>query len=103
MGGQGRHVLPMTKVSSDDGQAFWRRHARRYDRVALLLNRRFGKIGSLAAEDLRECRGVLEVAAGTGLVTASLAREVEKLVAKYASGSNSFGFGFGYTVPAQSG
>ena len=63
------------------GAEFWRRHARRYDRATLLLNRRFRDVASMAAEELRGCRRVLEVAAGTGLVTERLAGVVGELVA----------------------
>lgn len=71
----------MAKDAAQSGAEFWRRNARRYDRVTLLLNRRFAEIGSLAAEDLRGCRRVVEIAAGTGLVTERLAADVAELVA----------------------
>jgi phosphatidylethanolamine/phosphatidyl-N-methylethanolamine N-methyltransferase len=60
---------------------YWQRHARRYDRFTLLLSRRFPEMARQVAEDLRGRGRVLELAAGTGLVTVELARTVGALVA----------------------
>ncbi|MBI2898865.1 MAG: class I SAM-dependent methyltransferase [Planctomycetes bacterium] len=61
--------------------AYWRLHARRYDRAALLLNRRLPLLASRLAEILRGRRRVLELAAGTGLFSEPLARAIPSLVA----------------------
>jgi len=60
---------------------FWERHARRYDRATMLLNRRFPEMASHVAEAVRGRARVLEVAAGTGLVTLPISRVVGHLVA----------------------
>ena len=64
---------------------YWRRHARRYDRVTLLLNRRFTAMADAVAESIRGSERVLEIAAGTGLVTARVAPAVRALVATDSS------------------
>jgi phosphatidylethanolamine/phosphatidyl-N-methylethanolamine N-methyltransferase len=61
--------------------AFWRIHAKRYDRVTLALNRRFTRMVALVADDLVGRERVLEVAAGTGLVTTEIARVARAVVA----------------------
>ncbi len=60
---------------------YWKRHARRYDRATLFLNRRFGAMADRVAESIRGSQRVLEIAAGTGLVTARIAHAVDSLVA----------------------
>ena len=60
---------------------YWKRHARRYDHATLILNRRFGAMADRVAESIRGAPRVLEIAAGTGLVTARIAHAVEVLVA----------------------
>ena len=59
---------------------YWARHARRYDRATLALNRNFGR---MAVEVAARVQGleVLELAAGTGLVTRELARTAKRVVA----------------------
>jgi ubiquinone/menaquinone biosynthesis C-methylase UbiE len=64
---------------------YWKRHARRYDRVTLLLNRRFEAMAGHVAESIRNSRRVLEIAAGTGLVTARVAPAVGTLTATDSS------------------
>jgi phosphatidylethanolamine/phosphatidyl-N-methylethanolamine N-methyltransferase len=66
---------------TDRNPQFWRRHARRYDRSVRLLNRRFGEVPAMVGDDLRGRARVLEIAAGTGLVTLELARAASTLVA----------------------
>lgn len=61
--------------------AFWKRHANRYDRVAHLLNGSFDDMVARVAELVEGSARVLEVAAGTGLVTQAIAGVVEHLVA----------------------
>lgn len=62
-------------------QEYWNRHARNYDRSMSLLGRPYGPMLDLTAEAARGARRVLEVAAGTGLVTQVLARETQHVVA----------------------
>jgi protein-L-isoaspartate O-methyltransferase len=63
------------------GRSYWERHAARYDRVTRFLARPVPRMLELAAEALRGRGRVLEVAAGTGLVTAAIAPVVGELVA----------------------
>lgn len=68
--------------SSDVPQdRFWQRHARRYDRATLFLNANFSEMGALCVADLRGSTSVLEVAAGTGLLSEMIAPVVERLTA----------------------
>ncbi len=60
---------------------FWERHARSYDRSMLLLGGPLPRAIELAAQAVRGAERVLEVGAGTGLVTAALARSAQQLVA----------------------
>lgn len=65
---------------------YWNRHAGNYDRSMLLLGRPIPRMVELTARAVLGSSRVLEVAAGTGLVTVELARAVEQLVATdYAS------------------
>ncbi len=59
---------------------FWRRQARRYDRAIDRLNRRFDQ---MAVDVAAEVDGVevLEIAAGTGLVTRRLSSRAKRVVA----------------------
>lgn len=74
----------MPRVTDHDS-AFWRRHANRYDRVARLLNGNFGNMVARVAELVDGSGRVLEIAAGTGLVTQAMAGGVGQLVATDAS------------------
>lgn len=65
----------------DRNPAYWQRHARRYDRGLAVLNRRFGQVAALVAEEARGRDHVLELAAGTGLLTVALAPAVGHLLA----------------------
>jgi len=62
-------------------KAYWDRHARNYDRSMLFLGRLIPRMIELAGEAVRCCQRVLEVAAGTGLVTPTLARAATEVVA----------------------
>ncbi len=64
-----------------DEAPYWERNARRYDRATLLLNRRFHEMASLVAEAVRGAGTVLEIAAGTGLVTAEAAPGAARYIA----------------------
>ena len=66
---------------ADDGRSFWNRHVKSYDRSMLLLGRPVARMAQLAAGAVRGKSRVLEVGAGTGLVTLALAREAGEVVA----------------------
>ena len=68
-------------TANDADRAYWERHARRYDASFKALDRPLPRMLALTTEGVRGSARVLEVAAGTGLVTAALAREVGELVA----------------------
>ncbi len=68
-------------TTTDDGRAFWERTAARYDRSMLLLGGPLQPMVRLVAEEVSGLARVLEVAAGTGLVTRALAPVVGSLVA----------------------
>lgn len=65
----------------NDGLAYWQRHARRYDRSTRMLARPVPRMLELARSALTGRARVLEVGAGTGLLTAAIAPVVETLVA----------------------
>jgi ubiquinone/menaquinone biosynthesis C-methylase UbiE len=67
----------MPEVEADP---FWARHARRYDRATLALNVNFERMAREVAARVRGLE-VLELAAGTGLVTRELARTAKRVVA----------------------
>jgi ubiquinone/menaquinone biosynthesis C-methylase UbiE len=70
----------------DREREFWEEHAASYDRVLKLFGRPFPRMLSLVSEAVSGAANVLEVAAGTGLVTAAMAPCVGHLVATdYAS------------------
>lgn len=60
---------------------YWERHAKRYDASMALLGRPLAPMVERAAEAVQGCGRVLEVAAGTGLVTLGLARTAGSVVA----------------------
>lgn len=63
-------------------QAYWEGHARRYDAfVRLLLRRPMPGMLRLATDGVRGSERVLEVAAGTGLVTVAIAKAASAVVA----------------------
>jgi phosphatidylethanolamine/phosphatidyl-N-methylethanolamine N-methyltransferase len=66
---------------SSSGQAYWNRHARNYDRSMLLLGRPIPRMIALTETELQGAGDVLEVAAGTGLLTLPVARVARRLVA----------------------
>ncbi len=63
------------------GNDYWKKHARRYDRFTLFCNRRVPAMASRVGDVVTGCDCVLEVAAGTGLVSTALAGRVRELVA----------------------
>jgi phosphatidylethanolamine/phosphatidyl-N-methylethanolamine N-methyltransferase len=64
---------------SDRG--YWDRHAKNYDRSMTLLGRPIPRMVELAGEAVTGVERVLEVAAGTGLVTPALARAARDVIA----------------------
>jgi ubiquinone/menaquinone biosynthesis C-methylase UbiE len=67
---------------------YWDRYARKYDAsLRWVLGRPLPRLVELAGDAVRGKRRVLEVAAGTGIVTAAIARSSETVVATdYAAG-----------------
>lgn len=65
----------------EKGRAYWNLHAKNYDRSMVLIGRPIPRMVELAAEAVRGASRVLEVAAGTGLVTTALAREAREVIA----------------------
>lgn len=63
------------------GRTYWERHAKRYDRSTRFLSRPVPRMLELVVEAARGKSRVLEVAAGTGLVTAAIAPVVGELIA----------------------
>lgn len=64
-----------------DGRSYWERHAKRYDRATAFLSRPVPRMLELATRVARGKKRVLEVAAGTGLITTALAPVVQDLIA----------------------
>lgn len=60
---------------------YWERHARKYDASLRLLGRPLPRVLWLTSEAVRGCDRVLEVAAGTGLLTTALAQSATTVVA----------------------
>lgn len=65
----------------EKGRAYWDRHAKNYDRSMVLIGRPIPRMVELAAEAVQGASRVLEVAAGTGLVTPALARAAQDVLA----------------------
>lgn len=66
---------------TDTDRGYWDRHAKNYDRSMSLLGRPIPRMVELAGEATRGLARVLEVAAGTGLVTPALAAGAKEVVA----------------------
>jgi ubiquinone/menaquinone biosynthesis C-methylase UbiE len=72
----------MRAAATDDrGRSYWERHAKRYDRSTRFLSRPVPRMLELAVEAAQGKARVLEVAAGTGLVTTAVAPVVGDLIA----------------------
>jgi len=67
--------------NNESERKYWDRHAGNYDRSMLLLGRPLPRMVELASSAVDGASRVLEVAAGTGLVTESLARSAQEVVA----------------------
>ena len=71
-----------TQVSTEERErAFWEQKAKHYDSSMKLLGRPLPRILELTAESVSGADTTLEVAAGTGLVTAAIAPHTRRLVA----------------------
>lgn len=64
-----------------DGRGYWERHAKRYDRSTRFLSRPVPRMLELVVEAASGKARVLEVAAGTGLITTAVAPVVGELIA----------------------
>jgi phosphatidylethanolamine/phosphatidyl-N-methylethanolamine N-methyltransferase len=71
----------MRAAHSESGRSYWDRHASNYDRFMLVLGRPFLRVIPLVEEEVRGAGRLLEVAAGTGLLTVALARAAQSVVA----------------------
>jgi phosphatidylethanolamine/phosphatidyl-N-methylethanolamine N-methyltransferase len=68
-------------MPTPDGRSYWERHAKRYDRATRFLSPPVPRMLELAASAAKGRARVLEVAAGTGLLTATIAPLVGELTA----------------------
>lgn len=68
-------------MQQEQGRQYWERHARHYDRSMRVLGGPLPRAIELSAQAVQGAARVLEVAAGTGLVTAALARSAGHVVA----------------------
>lgn len=66
---------------TDRAERYWNRHAGNYDRSMRLLGRPIPRMLDLVADEIRGAAEVLEVAAGTGLVTVAIARVAGQVTA----------------------
>lgn len=74
--------MPPPPTTSDQDRHFWERSARQYDRVVTrLFGRPLPRVLELTASGVAGAETVLEVASGTGLVTAVIAPRVRQVVA----------------------
>jgi phosphatidylethanolamine/phosphatidyl-N-methylethanolamine N-methyltransferase len=62
-------------------RVYWERHARKYDASLRVLGRPLPRMLELTREAVRDCTRVLEVGAGTGLVTLELGKSARTVVA----------------------
>ena len=67
--------------TNESDRAYWDRHAKNYGRSMALLGRPIPRMVELAARAVAGSAKVLEVAAGTGLVTSALARGAGEVIA----------------------
>lgn len=68
-------------VTAEKDKHYWDKHAKNYDRSMALLGRPIPRMVELAGEATRGLGRVLEVAAGTGLVTPALAAGAAEVIA----------------------
>lgn len=67
--------------SAERDRTYWERHARGYDVSLRILNRKLPRLRELAAVAVHGAGRVLEVAAGTGVVTTAIATSAREVVA----------------------
>ncbi len=73
-------------MSGTDPRGYWERNAHRYDASARMLGKPLPRMLELVGETVAGVGRVLEVAAGTGIVTGAIARSATEVVATdYAS------------------
>lgn len=68
-------------MTAESERSYWNRHARNYGRSMRLLGRPIPRMCELVSEAVAGHERVLEIAAGTGLVTEALARSARSVVA----------------------
>ena len=68
-------------ADSSPGRDYWERHAKRYDTATRFLSRPVPRMLELVTEAAHGRARVLEVAAGTGLITTAIAPVVGELIA----------------------
>ncbi|MFN0252743.1 MAG: class I SAM-dependent methyltransferase [Kofleriaceae bacterium] len=68
-------------TTSETGRSYWERHAKRYDRSTRFLSRPVPRMLELAVDAAKGKARVLEVAAGTGLITTAIAPVVGEMIA----------------------
>ncbi len=73
--------MDLVMGGGDRDREFWEKHAANYDRSLKLFGRPFPRMLSLVSQSVSGAANVLEVAAGTGLVTTAMAPHVGHLVA----------------------
>ncbi len=73
--------MTSSATKNESGRGYWERHAKRYDRSTRFLSRPVPRMLELVVDAVKSRARVLEVAAGTGLVTAAMAPIVGELVA----------------------
>lgn len=71
----------MGKTTTERDRAYWERHARGYDVSLRILNANLGRMQALTAEAVHGAGRVLEVAAGTGILTMTIAATAREVVA----------------------
>lgn len=68
-------------MNTESARSYWERNAKRYDRSMKILGGPMPAMIARIAQAVRGAERVLEVAAGTGLVTCALAAEAREVVA----------------------
>jgi ubiquinone/menaquinone biosynthesis C-methylase UbiE len=71
----------MASEQREKDRSYWERHAKRYDASLRVLGRPLPRMLELTVDAVRGADVVLEVAAGTGLVTTAIARAARQVVA----------------------
>jgi ubiquinone/menaquinone biosynthesis C-methylase UbiE len=66
---------------ADADRNYWERHSQSYDRSLRVLNRNIPRLCELAMAAVKDAVHVLEVAAGTGVVTTAIAGSARQIVA----------------------